>query len=161
MNEEYAEVPFGVGSSVIFSTDEKKYVGRLMGRDEDFVYLKATHVSKYFEPELSDAARSIFRGMVDEMSFLELKVICLKKRLGGLGSLLRDSKGDLRARVYDWMVWDFLDSQEGVERFIEIAAPVSMGIPLLRVESFQSLTDVMDGNILSELDFPIGGEYNG
>lgn len=158
MSEEFSEVPFGVGASVIFSTDEKKYVGRLMGRDEDFVYLKATHVSKLLEPELTDAARSVFRAMVDEMSVWELRWLVVKNKLG---SLVLVSKGDLRSRVYDWMVWDFLDSQEGVERFVEIAQPVSMGIPLLRVESFQSLTDVMDGNILSELDFPFEGEYNG
>lgn len=158
MDDEFAEVPFGVGSSVIFSTDEKKYVGKLMGRDEDFIYLKATHIFRYFEPGLSPSAHSVFKAMVDEMSIWELKWVCVRKKLGGL---LMASQGDLKARVYDWLVMDFLDSQESEERLVEIATPVSMGIPLLRVESFQSLNDVLNGQILSELDFPIGGEYNG
>lgn len=154
---EYVET-MGVGTSVIVTTEDTKYVGVVIDSDELYMYLNVSHKSDEVGAKVSPESSVALRKLLEAMSTWKLR---LKLLVGYRILSLGVPRAEVLERLAQEMEATAIASYGTVTMLQAKPQNVNMAIPHMSIMYFESLTDVYSGSILSNLDFPVEEEYNG
>lgn len=140
-----------IGSGIIVNAEDARYIGFLQGTDETYLYLKATHRWGEKDPEVSEESSVNLRELLAKRPLWLLRV-----QVGGLYRMLPIgmSKEQAVEMVAEAHERNAVARYGALEAFLPEPKAVHMALPHMNILNFESLQDVMGGNILEELDFP-------
>ena len=153
--EDSGELKTGAGV-IIYTDDDKRYLGFLQGYGDNYLYLKATHEWGEIKAEVTPDSRVRLREMLTRRPTWKLKLSYLAK-YHAVPVLGREEMVDALA---EWMEEEAIDSIGVQHTFLPKAKAVSMAIPHMNVDRFESLQDVLSGSVLAGLDFSTEEAYN-
>lgn len=146
-----------IGSGVILDCDTGKYIGFLLGTDENYLYIKATHEWGEVPLEVTSESMDTLRGILSARPLWMLRgQVALKYRVVPLGI----DKELCITMLCEWAKMEAIAKQEPIESFLLQPKAVNMAVSHASVDSFKSLSDVIGGKVLAGLDFKTEAEYN-
>lgn len=153
----YTNGPITVGSGIIVECGDKKYIGYYLGSDETYLHFKATHFWAEVNPEVSEESKERLRGILEAKSEFVLRVQASWKYKTIFSGL---SKAELVELLMNYYSMEAVYNNGPVGTFVAEPQAVTMGVTHMSVDALKSLEDVMQGRVLSNLDFTPDGVYN-
>lgn len=148
---------FGTGSGVIVNTEADRYIGFLLGTDDTYLYIKATHRWGEGKPEVEPTSRDRLRKVVDRFPLWKLKALVTIQYRTFPTHMSREEITDA---YIGFKEAEAMDAFEPTETFLPEPKAVTVAVPHMSVLSFESLKDVMAGKVIEGLDFPTPEAYN-
>lgn len=146
-----------IGSGIIVNAEDGRYIGFLQGTDDTYLYLKATHRWGEKDPEVSEESSVNLRELLAKRPLW-----LLKAQVGVLYRMLPIGMGQEQAveMLAEAHERNAVAKYGTFEAFLPEPKAVHMALPHMNILNFESLQDVMSGNILEELDFPANEDEN-
>lgn len=144
-------------TGIIVTCVEDKYIGFLLGSDENYLYMKYTLKMKKIKLQPTEEAIVAVQRIIEKRPLLVLKYQVARKFMINSARL---SRAELTRMLAEETVVDVLEEKDPEEVFIPQPHPIKIALSHGDVLSFASLSDATTAAILSGLDFPAGSEYN-
>lgn len=149
--------PEDFDSGVIVTCVEDKYIGYLLGADDNYLYMRFTHkMVKARQVATPDSVANVAAIIVKRPVWV-LRIQVAKKFLINPMEMTKESMAIMLAEE---VVEEAIEEKGPIETYVPQPQAVKIALAHGDVIKFESLTDVTTAAILTGLDFAVGSAYN-